>query len=144
MKKAKPDHSPWLVPYLVVKDADRSLAFYAKAFGFTKGDAVAGEGGKTMHADMRYKDVMVMFAPENAYGSEAKCPATLGVQTPVTLYVYCDDVDALCKQAESAGAKVVLPPADMFWGDRMCSLIDPDGHVWNFATHTGKEFEYRP
>jgi PhnB protein len=37
-----------------------------------------------------------------------------------------------------------VPPADMFWGDRMCSLTDPDGHTWNFATHTGKEFEYKP
>ena len=64
--------------------------------------------------------------------------------SPVSLFVYCEDVDALCKQAQAAGATVAMPPADMFWGDRMCSLIDPDGHTWNFSTHTGKTFEFKP
>lgn len=136
--ESRPPNSPWLVPYLVVKDADRALDFYARAFGFAKKNTMQGEDGKTSHAEMTYRDVLIMFAPEGAYGSPLKCPATLGVSSPVTLYVYCDDVDALCKQAEAAGTKVAVPPADMFWGDRMCSLIDPDGHTWNFATHTGK------
>jgi uncharacterized glyoxalase superfamily protein PhnB len=53
------------------------------------------------------------------------------------MYVYCEDVDALCDRAWKAGAKVEVAPQDMFWGDRMCKLVDPDGHVWNFATHVG-------
>jgi PhnB protein len=58
--------------------------------------------------------------------------------------VYCDDVDALCKRAEAAGATVESPPADMFWGDRTCTLVDPDGYKWCFGTHTGKKFEFNP
>ena len=141
--RARPDGSPWLVPYLVVKDAEKALDFYTRAFGFAKRSAVPGPDGKPMHVEMTYKDILVMFAPEGAYGGDGKCPATLGVTPSVTLFVYCEDVDALCKQAQAAGATVVAPPADMFWGDRMCSLVDPDGHVWNFATHTGKEFEFK-
>lgn len=141
---SKPPDSPWMVPYLVVKDADRALDFYAKAFGFTKKNTIPGDDGKTTHAEMSYRDVLLMFAPEGAYGSPVKCPASLGAASPVALFVYCDDVDALCAQATAAGAQLAMPPADMFWGDRMCSLIDPDGHTWNFATHTGKMFEYKP
>ena len=114
-----------------------------RAFGFAKRDAVVGDDGKTKHAEMTYKDALVMFAPEGAYGSPHKCPATLGTPSPVSLFVYCEDGDALCKRAEAAGAKVLMPPDDRFWGDRMCSLNDPDGHVWNFATHTGKTFEFK-
>jgi PhnB protein len=136
---AKPADTPWIVPYLVVKDADKSLDFYARAFGFVKRSAMAGEDGRIVHADMTYRDLVIMFAPEGGYGSAAKCPAALGAPSPVTLYVYCEDVDALCKRAEAAGAQVAMPPTDMFWGDRMCSLIDPDGHAWNFATHLGEQ-----
>jgi uncharacterized glyoxalase superfamily protein PhnB len=127
-----------MVPYMVVKDADQALDFYTRAFGFEKKSAVTDESGKTSHAEMKYKDVLIMFAPEGAYGSSVKSPASLGVDSPVALFIYCEDVDALCRQAEAAGAKVAQSPADMFWGDRMCSLIDPDGHTWNFATHLGE------
>src|SRR5262249_48707204 len=81
-KQAKPEGSPWLVPYLVVKDADAALDFYARAFGFAKREALVGDDGKTKHAEMTYKDVLIMFAPEGAYGSPHKCPATLGVASP--------------------------------------------------------------
>ena len=137
-KKARPDDMPWLVPYLVVKDADKALDFYERAFGFARRNAMTGDDGKTTHAEVVYKDQVVMFAPEGAYGSPARAPASLGATAAVTLYVYCEDVDALCRRAEAAGAAVAMAPADMFWGDRMCSLIDPDGHAWNFATHIGE------
>jgi PhnB protein len=51
------------------------------------------------------------------------------------MYVYCDDVDALFKRATAAGAKVERPVQDQFWGDRMGSLVDPEGHIWTFATN---------
>jgi uncharacterized glyoxalase superfamily protein PhnB len=142
--KAKPSDSPWLVPYFVVKDADMALDFYTRAFGFAKRFAKPGPDGRTAHAEMTYQDMLLMFAPEGAYGSPVKCPATLGITSPFTLFIYCDDVDALCKRAEGAGARVMHPPADQFWGDRTCTLLDPDGYTWSFATHTGKTFEYKP
>jgi uncharacterized glyoxalase superfamily protein PhnB len=62
-------------------------------------------------------------------------PATTGVRPSVSPYVYCDDVDALGKGAVAAGAKVEMPPQDMFLGDRMCTLIAPKGHIGSFATN---------
>jgi uncharacterized glyoxalase superfamily protein PhnB len=133
-RPAKPSGTPWLSPYLTVKDSDATLDFYQRAFGFEKKFAFPGPDGKTAHAEMVYRDALIMFGPEGA-GGECKAPATLGVQPPVALCVYCDDVDALFARATAAGARVGFPPQDMFWGDRLCKLTDPDGHVWNFATN---------
>jgi PhnB protein len=137
-KQARPEGCPWMMPYLMVRDADQSLAFYEKAFGFEKRMAMPGEDGKTFHAEMAYNDMIIMFAPEGVQYSPAQSPATSGVPSPVSLMVYCEDVDAACKRAEAAGAKVKQPPTDMFWGDRICKLVDPDGHVWTFGTHIGE------
>jgi uncharacterized glyoxalase superfamily protein PhnB len=78
--------------------------------------------------------MVIMFGPECS-ASPSKAPATTGVPSPVSLYVYCNDVDALFARATAAGAKAEQPPQDMFWGDRFCRLQDPDGHSWYFATH---------
>jgi uncharacterized glyoxalase superfamily protein PhnB len=127
---------PWLTPYLTVKDPDAALDFYQRAFGFEKRFAMPGPDGRTAHAEIGYRDAVIMLGPE-CVGTEnpSKSPATTGVPSPVGLYVYCDDVDALFARATKAGAKAALPPQDMFWGDRMCSLTDPDGHGWSFATN---------
>jgi PhnB protein len=133
----KPAGIPSVSPYLCVRDSDQALEFYTKAFGFVKKDAVSLPDGRTGHCEMTHKESLIIFGPEGAYGGTCKAPVTLGIQSPVSLYVYCDDIDALCTRAKSAGVKVEMPPTDMFWGDRMCKLVDPDGHVWNFATHVG-------
>jgi uncharacterized glyoxalase superfamily protein PhnB len=130
----KPEGAPWITPYLTVKDADAALAFYQQAFGFEKKFAMPGPNGKTAHAELLWRDGMIMLGPEGGPGN-CKSPATLGVRPPVGIYVYCDDVDALFKRATEAGAKVDRPLEDMFWGDRMCAFIDPDGHGWTFATN---------
>ncbi len=135
-KSAKPANAPWVSPYLTVRDAAASLAFYEKAFGFHKRDAVTGPDGKIMHVEMTWKDTLIMFGPECPQ-SPSKSPASSGAPSPVNLYVYCEDVDAQYARATAAGAKGAMPPQDMFWGDRMCQVIDPDGHSWSFATHTG-------
>src|SRR5262245_57245905 len=97
---------PWLLPYIVVKDADKALAFYEKAFGFTPLNVVKGDDGKAQHVEMMFKEAVVMFAPEGAHGSTHRSPASLGVPSSVTLFVYCEDVDALCARARAAGATV--------------------------------------
>ena len=137
-RPARAPQMPWLSPYLVVKDADVALDFYQRAFGFKKKEAVPGPDGKTFHAEMTYNDAVIMFAPEGAGGGPWKAPVTLGVPSPVGLYVYCADVDALCARAKQAGASVEAEPQDMFWGDRTCRLRDPDGHQWSFATFRGQ------
>jgi uncharacterized glyoxalase superfamily protein PhnB len=132
-RPARPAGSPWLSPALVVKDADAALAFYQRAFGFVSRLVVPGPDGKAHHVEMTWNDAMIMFSPEG--NCPAKAPATSGTPSPINLYVYCDDVDALFARATAAGAAAVLPPQDMFWGDRLCQVTDPDGHNWVFATN---------
>jgi PhnB protein len=127
----------WIVPSIVVKDADKSLEFYQRAFGFEKKMAMPGPDGRTAHAEVTYQGMVIMMSPEGLPGCPTKSPATTGTTSPMSLYVYCEDVDALYKRATAAGATGKTPPQDMFWGDRMCYLIDPDGYGWAFATNVG-------
>lgn len=136
----KPEGIPQLFPYLAVRNAEKAIEFYEKAFGFTLSSQPAKDDqGKIQHAEMKFgKDVSIMFAPEDAWGSPRKTPATLGVTPSLSLYIYCEDVDALYKRAMVQGAKSTMPPNDGFWGDRFCNLVDPDGHEWMFATNIGE------
>jgi uncharacterized glyoxalase superfamily protein PhnB len=138
-RPAKPDVSPWLTPYLIVRDVQASADLYRRAFGFTVGDIMPGPDGRPVHADLRYKgQAVVMMGAEGAMGMDLQAPATSGAQVPISLYVYCDDVDALYAQACKAGMRSSTAPTDMFWGDRMCALEDPDGYRWSFATNVGE------
>jgi uncharacterized glyoxalase superfamily protein PhnB len=125
----------WLSPYLTVKDSGAALDFYQRAFGFEKKVAMPGPDGRPAHVEMTYRDAVIMFGPEGAAGGKCRSPATSGVRSPVGLYVYCDDVDALFARATAVGAKAETPPTTQFYGDRNCQLIDPDGHIWYFATN---------
>lgn len=133
----KPNGIPRLFPYLTVKDAQRSIDFYTKAFGFqTSSDPACDEQGNITHVEMKFgEDAVIMFAPEGSWGSTRKAPVSLKVQPSLVLYTYCEDVDALYQQAMINGAVSVMKPETMFWGDRCCSLTDPDGHEWMFATN---------
>ena len=131
----RPAGTPWLSPYLTVRDADKAIDFYQRAFGFEKRSAIPGPDGRTGHAELTFKDALVMLGPECAGEPRSKAPATTGVASPVSLYVYCEDVDTLYTRATAAGARADGPPENMFWGDRVCRLTDPDGHAWFFATN---------
>ena len=131
----RPAGMPWLSPYLAVKDAGAAADFYERAFGFEKRMQMPGPDGKPGHTEMAYRDALIMFGPETGGDGKCKSPATLGVNSPVVLYVYCDDVDAVFQRATAAGATAEFPPTTMFWGDRICKVTDPDGHGWNFATN---------
>jgi PhnB protein len=132
----RPQGSPWLTPYLTVRDADAALEFYQRAFGFEKRFSMKGPDGRTAHVEITWREAVIMFGLEgDRDGCKVKAPVTSGVTPPIGLYVYCDDVDALYARATAAGAASVSAPQDMFWGDRMCRLRDPDGHDWSFATN---------
>jgi uncharacterized glyoxalase superfamily protein PhnB len=94
---AKPDDAPWISPYLTVKDADQAIKFYKNAFGFTVDhkEHMKDQHGKTLHVSMRHEAGVIMFAPEGAFGCQAKSPATSDTSSPVNIYVYCTDVDQL-------------------------------------------------
>ncbi len=133
-----PEGASPITPYLTMKDAVKMADFYERAFGFEKAEEIPGKDGKPMHVGMRYRgQSIVMFAPENAH-SKMLSPATTKVPVPVSFYVYCDDVDGFVKKAVHEGARLISEPEDMFWGDRMAQMEDPEGYQWTFATKVGE------
>lgn len=128
------DGQPLLTPYLVVRDASSALSFYQRAYGFERGHSLAGEDGRPLHCELLYRgQLIVMLAPEGAFGSTSQAPASLGQHSSQSFYVLHDDPDALFERALVEGATALGEPSDMFWGDRVCSLLDPDGYQWVFA-----------
>ncbi|HYE84824.1 MAG TPA: VOC family protein [Vicinamibacterales bacterium] len=131
--KAIPDGYYSLTPYLYVRGAAEAIEFYKKAFGATETVRMPGPGGKIMHAEVKIGNSMLMLSDENPERG-AISPATLK-GSGGSIMLYTDDVDKVFKQAVAAGAKSVMEPVDMFWGDRMGNVIDPFGHSWAIATH---------
>ena len=126
-----------LTPYLVLSGAAEALEFYKKAFGAVEeGRVPAPDGKRIMHAALRVGKSYIFLVddfPEFCGGKSATAISLKG--TPVTIHHYVENCDAAIKRATDAGAKVEMPPADMFWGDRYGSVVDPFGHKWSFATH---------
>ena len=120
-----------VTPYLLVRDANRALAFYAQAFRARELMRFPMPDGKVAHAEIMIGDSHVMLADETA---EFAGPQTLG-GAGVSLMLYVDDVDATFARAIAAGASERRAVADQFYGDRNGTLADPFGHVWTIATH---------
>ena len=131
--KAIPEGYEGATPYLIIKDAARALEFYKKAFGATEIMRIPSPGGKVGHAEIKIGAAIIMLADEFP-DMNCKSPQSIG-GTPVSIMVYVQDVDAFVEQAVSAGAKVLRPVENKFYGDRAGSLEDPFGHQWHFATH---------
>lgn len=132
--KAIPTGFHTLTPHLVVKGASRAIDFYKKAFGAQEISRSPGPDGNTiMHADLKIGDSHVFLVDEMPQMG-CRGPESIGA-TPVTIHMYVEDVDAAFGKAVAAGAKVRMPVADMFWGDRYGILTDPFGHSWSLATH---------
>ncbi|MBY0527722.1 MAG: VOC family protein [Gemmataceae bacterium] len=134
-RPAKAPGMPWMSAHLVVRDPSKAIDFYQRAFGFEKKMVVPGPDGQPAHVEMTYKDGLFMFGPEANPACLAKTPATSGAVSPMGLYFYVDDVDALFARATGAGAESVKAPENMFYGDRSCTVRDPDGYLWSFATN---------
>jgi uncharacterized glyoxalase superfamily protein PhnB len=136
MSKVKPipEGMHTVTPHLVCSGASDAIAFYKKAFGATEQHRLPGQDGRLMHAAIRIGDSTVMLVDEMPDWGVLGPKALKG--SPVTVHLYVPDVDAVVKQAASAGAKVTTQPTEMFWGDRYAQLEDPFGHRWSVATHT--------
>lgn len=134
-KKAKaiPDGYHTITPNLTVRQAAKAIDFYKKAFAAEELVRMPGPGGSIMHAELQIGSSRFMLADEMPEMG-CKSPAALG-GSPVGFYVYVENVDAAWKRAVDAGAKVKMPLADMFWGDRVGALEDPFGHKWSLAQH---------
>jgi uncharacterized glyoxalase superfamily protein PhnB len=121
-----------LSPHLVCAGAAEAIDFYRKAFDAEELIRLAGPDGKLMHASLRINGSSIMLVDEHpAFG--VRGPKSLG-GTPVTIHLVVADVDQVFARATDAGATVVMPVADMFWGDRYGVVEDPFGHRWSIAT----------
>jgi len=131
--EAVPKASGCLIPGLAIRGASDAIAFYKKAFGAKELSRMSGPDGKIMHAELKLGD-RVLFLGDESPEMGAPSPQTLG-GSAVSLMHYVKDVDAVFARAVAAGATAVMPPADMFWGDRYGMVLDPFGHRWALATH---------
>ena len=131
--KPIPDGYHSVTPYLILDNAMGALEFYKKAFGAVEEVRMPAPGGRIGHAEIRIGDSVIMLADESP-GMGARSARTLG-GSPISLLVYVDDVDARVAQAVAAGAKLVRPVANQFYGDRTGGVDDPFGYHWYLATH---------
>ncbi|HRK94952.1 MAG TPA: VOC family protein [Rhodospirillales bacterium] len=122
-----------VTPYLTVKGAAAAIDFYKSVFGAGELMRMEAPGGKIGHAELQIGDAVVMLADEWP-DMDCKGPEAFG-GSPVSLLIYVDDVDATAELAVAAGATLKRAPKDEFWGDRMGTVVDPFGHVWQIATH---------
>ena len=122
-----------VTPYLIVSGASDAIAFYKKALGAQEVMRLADPGGKVHHAEIKIGDSRIMLADEHPE-IQALSPKTVG-GSPVSIHLYVEDVDAAVERAVAAGAKLVRPVADQFYGDRTGGVEDPFGYRWFIATH---------
>jgi PhnB protein len=121
-----------VTPHLVCAGAADAIEFYTRAFGATEMIRVPGPDGKLMHACVCINGSSVMLVDE--YPAMGSVGPKVLKGTPVTIHLIVDDVDAVVARAVEAGAKVVMPVEDQFWGDRYGQIEDPFGHRWSVAT----------
>ncbi len=126
------------------KDARKAIEFYKKAFGAVERFAMPGPDGKgVMHAELQIGNSIIMMGEENPQ-EPCKSAETAGC-SPISFYIYVENVDKAFQKAVEAGAEVRMPVQEMFWGDRVGTLQDPFGYSWWIATHkkdpTTKELE---
>jgi len=135
MTKAIPEEYNSVTPIFVFKDARKAIEFYKQAFGAEERLAMPGPDGKgVMHAELRIGNSIIMMGEENPQ-QRCKSAETSG-GSPVSFYLYIENVDEAFRKAIDAGAEVRMPVQDMFWGDRVGTVQDPFGYSWMLATHT--------
>ena len=131
MTSRVPEDFHTITPQIVVQGVADAIAWYVTALGANELLRNAAPDGRIMHSELLLGDSRFFVVDE--FEGSMKSPATLG-GSPVTLHLYVHDVDALFDRAVGAGATVLMPVADQFWGDRYGMLTDPFGHRWSIAS----------
>lgn len=126
-----------IIPMLVCEDARKEIDFCKSAFDAAELSCREGKDGSVVHATLSINDSLIMVHDESPHlGSRA--PQQDGSSSVVT-YLYGEDVDVTIERSVAAGARVLIPAEDTFWGDRVGRIIDPSGHVWNIASRINDE-----
>jgi PhnB protein len=135
MPKAKPipEGMTAVTPHIVCKGVADALEFYKRAFGAEEEMRLPAPDGTIVHAQMRIGGAPIMLGEAMPHCGVVDPKGLKG--SPVTIHLYVGDVDATAERAVKAGAKVTMPVAEQFWGDRYGQLEDPFGHRWSIATH---------
>jgi PhnB protein len=133
MVKPIPEGYHTVTPYLILNDASDAIAFYLVAFGAQEVMRMDDPGGRIHHAEISIGDSRIMLADEHPE-IQALSPRTIG-GSPVSIHLYVENVDAAVERAVAAGAKLIRPIADQFYGDRVGGIEDPFGYRWFVATH---------
>src|SRR5437667_10979883 len=133
--KPIPDGYDALMPSVIVRDANKAIDFYKEVFGATELMRMNYPGSsKIAHAEIKIRDHVLMLGDENPQMG-AVAPQPSSGPPPASVMVYVSDVDATFNKALAKGARSMMPPMDMFWGDRYGKFVDPFGHLWGVATH---------
>ena len=130
--KAIPDGVSAVMPMLVCRDVSAEIDFCKNSFDALELVRRPGPDDKVAHAALTINGAMIMIESEWPTLS-SRSPQTDG-SSPVIIYVYVEDIDSVIEKAVSAGAKILLPAKDQFWGDRTGRIIDPEGHVWTISS----------
>src|SRR5437764_2772234 len=130
--KGIPDNSSIVMPRLFCRDIAAEIDFCKNTFGAVELNRRPGPDGSAAHAALTIGGAMIMIEAEwPTLASRAPQPDG---SSPVVIYVYVEDVDKVTERAVAAGARVLLPAKNQFWGDRTSRIIDPSGHVWTIST----------
>jgi PhnB protein len=130
--KPIPDGVPVVMPMLVCRDAAAEMDFCKATFGAVELVRRLGPDGTVAHALVTIGPAMVMI--EGEWPTLASRAPEPDGSSPVVIYVYVEDVDKVIERAVAAGARVLLPVKNQFWGDRTGRIIDPSGHVWTISS----------
>ena len=135
MIKAIPEGYQSITPMFIFMDVTKAIDFYKRAFGAEERFVMPGPDGKgVMHAEVQIGTSIIMMGEENS-DCPSKSAETIG-SSPISFYIYLENVDEVFNMAVEAGSKIQMPVEDMFWGDRMGTVLDPFGYSWSLASHT--------
>ena len=125
-----------IIPTMRYTHAPAAIDWLCEAFGFEKHLVVPGENGRIAHAQLTFRDGMIMLgsAGHGEYDDMIAQPADAGAVTQAP-YIIVDDVDAHCARARTAGAEIVMEPAEQDYGGKHYACRDPEKHLWNFGSY---------
>lgn len=127
----------FVIPMLVCRDAAAEIDFCKRAFTAVELSRREADDGRVVHATLKVGEAMIMVHDVSPHLA-SRAPGYDG-SSPVVIYLYCATVDIVIERAVAAGASVLLPAENQFWGDRVGRIIDPEGHVWNIAARIQKD-----